>query len=119
MQLKFLLFFCIIQQKKEMLQRNRLIQQASLATNPDCLSPEPIIENKSAFSKCQSSSNIPVMSDELEEKHNKKMLSKSISGGNINSNTNNDCVNNERGSTSSASGVSSPSNNSHREDEEK
>lgn len=102
-----------------MLQRNRLIQQASLATNPDCLSPEPVVETKTSFSKCQSSSNIPVMSDELEERNNRKTLSKSISGGNINTNTNNDVVHNERSSTSSASGVSSPSNNSHREDEEK
>lgn len=104
--------------KKEMLERSRLIQQCSITTNPDCLSPEPIVEtNKNGFSKCQSSSNIPNMTDDADERNTIKGLSKSISGGNINNvKTDNS---NERGSTSSASGVSSPSNNSNRDDEEK
>lgn len=98
-----------------MLERNRLIQQCSISTNPD--SPEPIIENKNGFSKCQSSSNIPIMAEDVEERNTIKGISKSISGGNINhvkiDNSN------ERGSTSSASAVSSPSNHSNREDDEK
>lgn len=101
-----------------MLLRSRFTQQSSVTINPDGSSPELINDNKNVFSKCQSSSNIPGLTENLEDKYNIKSISKSISGGNINNNSKMENCN-ERGSTSSASGVSSPSNNSHREDEEK
>lgn len=101
-----------------MLDRNRLIQQCSISTNPDSLSPEPAVENKNGINKCHSSSNITKMAENGDERSQIKGLSKSISGGNINNHAKNE-ISNERCSTSSASGISSPSNNSQREEEEK
>lgn len=91
-----------------MLERNRLIQHVG---NAECLSPEPL------------------------QNSNKKDLSKSLSGSNlqnISESVNHECIDNqttingktkstkytenEQQSTSSASGVSSPDNNSRDED---
>ncbi|KAK4884893.1 hypothetical protein RN001_001164 [Aquatica leii] len=96
-----------MQRKKEILERNRLIQQCSL-------SPEP--EYKNGINKSISSTDVPNTEITNEQTQNYN-LSKSISGGNIahiNGNSNN-----EKQSTSSASGVSSPSNNSQPEEGEK
>ncbi|KAF5301114.1 hypothetical protein FQR65_LT08944 [Abscondita terminalis] len=96
-----------MQRKKEILERNRLIQQCSL-------SPEP--EYKNVINKSISSMDVPNADIGNEQTQNYN-LSKSVSGGNIahvNGNSNN-----EKQSTSSASAVSSPSNNSQPEEGEK
>lgn len=95
-----------------MLERNRLIQQCSTNSNPDCLSPEPEIqERKSTINKSISSTDVP----NTENLNGGSNLSKSISGGNIaHANSNGT---HEKQSTSSASAVSSPSNKEEEEED--
>lgn len=98
-----------------MLERNRLIQQCSLNSNPDCLSPEPVPhEHKNGINKSVSSTDVP-NSENINGQGQNYNLSKSVSGGNI---AHTDGTNGKQ-STSSASGISSPSNNSPPEEEDK
>ncbi|XP_049826748.1 centrosomal protein of 104 kDa isoform X2 [Aethina tumida] len=101
-----------LQRKKEMLERNRLIQQCSMTTNPDCFSPEPISNEKTELTKCPSTTNIASYDVNPTNK-----ISKSLSGGHL---INNGIKNeHERQSSSSASGISTPSNNSQKEEDDK
>ncbi|XP_031343971.1 centrosomal protein of 104 kDa isoform X2 [Photinus pyralis] len=86
-----------IQRKKEVLERNRLIQQCSLSPEPDY---------KASINKSISSIDVP---NENNDQCQRYVLAKSVSGGNI-SNINGN--GNEKQSTSSASALSSPSNTS-------
>lgn len=91
-----------------MLERNRLIQHAGNAA--ECLSPEPIQNsNKKDLSKSLSGSNLQTMNESINHECNQTV---------VNGKTKSAKYANERQSTSSASGVSSPDNNS-REDESK
>ncbi|CAH0552097.1 unnamed protein product [Brassicogethes aeneus] len=102
-----------LQRKKEMLERNRLIQQCSaMPVNPDCFSPEPISNGKTEISKCPSTTNLT-----NHEPNRTDKLSKSKSGGDIVNNG----LKSEKGgqSSSSASGISTPSNGSQKEEDEK
>lgn len=112
----------LFQRKRELLERNRLIQQCPIVTpNGECFSPEPK-ENKNEISKCISTGNIEHIANNFINDGAVKQnysLSKSQSGGNIvqtNGIHKNDA---DRQSSSSASGVSSPSNNSQRTDSER
>ncbi|KRT82830.1 hypothetical protein AMK59_3059 [Oryctes borbonicus] len=106
-----------------MLDRNRVIQNA-ISANPECISPEPNHNIKNGINKCQSSSNIPHLAtnncdqnEAITGSNKNYTLTKSISGNNIGINGQKKTEN--ENSTSSASGISSPSNNSQKEDEEK
>ncbi|XP_017773624.1 PREDICTED: centrosomal protein of 104 kDa isoform X2 [Nicrophorus vespilloides] len=110
-----------VERKKELLERNRLIQQCSISTNPDCTSPEPPVQT---INKCQSSSNIASTFSYDQNGTERKpgyQLTKSISGGNIvkinMQTTNNGDLTLERHNASS--GISTPSNSSQRDEEEK
>ncbi|KAF5298712.1 hypothetical protein FQA39_LY11722 [Lamprigera yunnana] len=95
-----------ILKKKEILERNRLIQQCSFSPEPDY---------KNGINK--SISSIDVQNTENNDHTQNYNLSKSMSGGNIAHI--NGTTNTEKQSTSSASAVSSPSNNSQAEEGEK
>lgn len=105
-----------------MLDRNRVIQSA-MGNHPECISPEPN-EIKNGINKCQSSSNIPHLAANscdhsetaINTSKNNYTITKSVSGTNIGMNGQKK-VENEN--SSSASGISSPSNNSQREEDEK
>lgn len=87
--------------------------------NVDRISPEPVQNSKTDFSKCISLNNIKSISNDIfnfdTSNTQDSCLAKSLSGTNIQMNG---CNTNEQ-SSSSASGISSPSNNSNREDEER
>ncbi|KAF7267295.1 hypothetical protein GWI33_019484 [Rhynchophorus ferrugineus] len=110
------------QRKREVLEKNRLMQQAPVNAKPDCFSPEPT-ETKSEISKCISSGNIENMANSFgaNEANNKTnyALAKSQSGGNIGQTNGHQKSENDRRSLSSASGVSTPSNNSQKEEDER
>ncbi|KAK5648675.1 hypothetical protein RI129_003567 [Pyrocoelia pectoralis] len=93
-----------IQRKKEILERNRLIQQCSLSPEPDY---------KTTINKSISSMDVP---NENNDRCQNYALAKSVSGGNI-SNINGNGT--EKQSTSSASAISSPSNHSQPEEGER
>ena len=96
-----------------MLEKTRVIQQCSVPPNSDFLSPEP---TPNEINKCPSTSNIQNIFnyDNVNGQSKNYTISKSQSGGNI---QNNGTAKNE--SSSSASGISSPSNNSQKEEDEK
>ncbi|XP_022908235.1 centrosomal protein of 104 kDa [Onthophagus taurus] len=100
-----------IQRKKEMLDRNRLIQQCVNQEPTHCTSPE-LNENHNGILKCQSSMNISNMNND-HEINGVNTLTKSVSGSNI---TCNGKKNEHEQSTSSASGISTPSNNSQKDE---
>ncbi|XP_030760199.1 centrosomal protein of 104 kDa [Sitophilus oryzae] len=110
-----------LERKKEALEKNRLIQQCSANSNSDCFSPEPVCESRSEISKCISSNNLETLANNFvnNEANNKTNypLAKSLSGGNIGQTNGHVKGDNERRSVSSASGVSTPSNNSKEDDE--
>ncbi|XP_050305639.1 centrosomal protein of 104 kDa isoform X2 [Anthonomus grandis grandis] len=106
-----------MQRKRELLERNRVIQQYP-AVNGECFSPEPK-EPKNEISKCISTGNIEHIANNFSNNDNGKQnfsISKSQSGSNIGP-TNGD-KRHDTGSRS-ASGVSSPSNNSQKTDSER
>nr|CAH7766447.1 unnamed protein product [Callosobruchus chinensis] len=94
--------------KKEILEKNKLLQQTQ-APN-DCLSPEP---NFGDLSKCMSTTMRSVVNDVMANQQKCYQLSKSVSGSNIHTNGTN-----ANGSPGSASGISSPSNNSNNSQKE-
>lgn len=107
-----------LQRKKEILEKNKILQQNSVPINT-CFSPEPNPPEKYELTKCSSSNNIRSMSNiftyEMENQHeNNYAFTKTL-------NQNNGTLKseNEKQSSSSASGISTPSNNSQKEDEEK
>ncbi|KAG5899830.1 hypothetical protein JTB14_012301 [Gonioctena quinquepunctata] len=109
-----------LQRKKEILDKNRLLQEATTPCNPNCLSPEPVQtqNGKQELNKCQPSNNPRSSSDNIFQydtsTHQKSYaLSKSLSGSNIQANDTNGQ------SSSSASNISTPSNNSQKEEDEK
>ncbi|XP_066262191.1 centrosomal protein of 104 kDa isoform X2 [Euwallacea similis] len=114
-----------LQRKRELLERNRLIQQCSGMSNGECFSPEPQKDTKASneISKCVSSGNIERMANSFVVNDNRTRsnyaLSKSQSGGNIVQTNGNHKQDQDRQSSSSASGVSSPSNNSQKTDSER
>lgn len=96
-----------------MLEKSRVIQQCSMAPSSDYLSPEP---TPNELNKCPSTSNIQSIFnyDQVNSQTKNHAISKSLSGSNI---QNNGTAKNE--SSSSASGISSPSNNSQKDEDEK
>ncbi|CAH1965536.1 unnamed protein product [Acanthoscelides obtectus] len=94
--------------KKEILEKNKLLQQTQIAN--DCLSPEP---NFGDINKCMSTSMRSVVNDVITNHQKYYQLSKSVSGSNMHTNGTN-----ANGSPGSASGISSPSNNSNNSQKE-
>ncbi|XP_066143045.1 centrosomal protein of 104 kDa isoform X2 [Euwallacea fornicatus] len=114
-----------LQRKRELLERNRLIQQCPGMSNGECFSSELQKDTKAnnEISKCVSSGNIERMANSFVASDNgtrlNYILSKSQSGGNIVQTNGNNKQDQDRQSSSSASGVSSPSNNSQKTDSER
>lgn len=91
-----------------MLEKTRVIQQCIEAPNSNLHNLEPI---STELNKCPSTSNI----FNFDQTPKNYPITKSQSGGHL-QNTNGNVKN---GSSSSASGISSPSNNSGKDDDEK
>ncbi|XP_074035706.1 centrosomal protein of 104 kDa isoform X2 [Leptinotarsa decemlineata] len=111
-----------LQRKKEILDKNKLLE-AITPTNANCLSPEPVQNHngKHEQSKDNISTDPKPVSDsifqfEVSSQQRSFALAKSLSGSNIQANSNNG-VNGQ--SSSSASGISTPSNNSQKDEDEK
>nr|XP_023030197.1 centrosomal protein of 104 kDa [Leptinotarsa decemlineata] len=112
----------LLQRKKEILDKNKLLE-AITPTNANCLSPEPVQNHngKHEQSKDNISTDPKPVSDsifqfEVSSQQRSFALAKSLSGSNIQANSNNG-VNGQ--SSSSASGISTPSNNSQKDEDEK
>ncbi|KAJ8923878.1 hypothetical protein NQ315_006654, partial [Exocentrus adspersus] len=109
-----------LQRKKEILDRNKIVQQNTASA---CLSPEPNEIEKYELSKCSSSSNIKSMANifdyKMECQQKNYVLDKSLSQNNILQINGRSKDENEKQSSSSASGISTPSNSSQKEEDEK
>ncbi|XP_057656102.1 centrosomal protein of 104 kDa [Diorhabda carinulata] len=111
-----------VERKKEMLEKNRVLQQTQLPP----ISPEPVPvvfqqNGKIELSKCPSANNLKTITNEGyqvdSDQQKSHALMKSQSGTAVHTNGSN--VTNNGQSSSSASAISSPSNTSQKEEEEK
>ncbi|KAK9872526.1 hypothetical protein WA026_017991 [Henosepilachna vigintioctopunctata] len=107
-----------LQRKKELLLENS--RMPTLTNSNQCFSPElGNDEMQRELSKYPSASNIHTMANIYTYDGNQTKgftLSKSISGGNITQTSNGNHIEHEKQSSSSASGISSPSNDSLKEE---
>lgn len=95
-----------LQRKKSILERNRLIQQFSETSNQDCLSPEPVCSEEGKHSQDYTNSPLSVRRNTLEKNGtvDKDLLNEALKPHvKITKNGN------DHTSSSSASGISSPS----------
>ncbi|CAG9813741.1 unnamed protein product [Phaedon cochleariae] len=105
-----------LQRKREALEKTRLLQQTTTALNPDCLSPEPKQNGRLGLNKSASSTNVKTAAENFQveppDQGKHFGLSTSESRNEIEANGLNGRT------SSSASGISTPSNNSQKGDEE-
>ncbi|XP_018562856.1 centrosomal protein of 104 kDa [Anoplophora glabripennis] len=107
-----------LQRKKEILEKNKILQQNSAPIN-SCFSPEPTPPEKYELTKCSSSNNIRSMPNIFNYEIDNQQDNNYAFTKNLNQNNGTAKTEHEKQSSSSASGISTPSNNSQKEDEEK